>query len=174
MAVPQRFLGKKLLAEDEFDLAAMKPQDAFSNIRTFPLDYTVGLGSGLLSCPPKVAQELRALGYDQRAAAGLLLAVKMLKDKTGRDIDALVFAKLQKRYKVKPSVLAALASLCRQEAADLGITLRSIVRFYRRSHKAESDLHDIESFLAWAVSRGESVRGVPTAYKEYRARLMRK
>jgi len=161
----QRLFEKKLL---ESEVIASRP-DLFAKTQTLPkdLDFTVGIKTPV-SCTLKTAQGLQMIGYDQKKIAQTLETVKLLKETAGREIDPVVFAKTKERYNLKLSVMAGLASLCRQDAADLGLVLRSLVRFYKRTHMKESDLEEIERFVEWIVSRGESIKGVQSSWKEFK------
>lgn len=131
------------------------------------LEFTLA-APGAPSCSIKVAQGLRALGYDDKEMARALDAVRLLKEAAGRDINPVLFARLRESYRMRWSAMAALASMCRQDAADLGLVFRSLVRFYKRSHMKESDLDEMERFVEWIISRGETIRGVNSAWKEYK------
>ena len=73
----------------------------------------------------------------------------------------------RKRYRAKMNIMVALASLCKQEAADLGLILKSLVRFFKRNKFSQADLDEIERFVQWVVSRGDTIIGVPSAWEEY-------
>lgn len=165
MARSQKLFGNRNLLEQEVSQTPLKPTPEFTSRDRLGKD--LGYNVEDVAVPQKVAQELRSLGLDQTRIRDTVRTTDILRSQVNREMNPVVFARIQKRYKLKMSVLAALASLCRTEAADLGLTLRSLVRFYRRSRKRESDIKDIESFVKSVVSRGETIRGVPSAWEEY-------
>jgi hypothetical protein len=166
MARSQRLFGRRrLLDSDVEQIPARRPSEDFSRSERLPRDLEYNVDDEYAS--PKVARDLRSLGYDQDRVRETLRAVSVLRETVDREINPVVFARIQVRYRVNMRILAALASICRQEAADLGLVLRSLVLFYRRNRMKESDLRELERFVNWVVSRGETIRGVPSAWEEY-------
>jgi hypothetical protein len=173
MARSQKLFGRKRLLESEVsETPVREPSQEFKSRDRLSKELEYNVGD--VYVPPKVAQELRSLGYDQTRIRDTVKTTELLRSKVNREMNPVVFARIQRRYKLKMGVLAALASLCRTEAADLGLTLRSLVRFYRRSRKRESDIKDIERFVNQVVSRGETIRGVPSAFEEYESSRKRR
>jgi hypothetical protein len=169
MATSQKLFGtKKLLESERTD--KINPEREFQAKREIPQDmeYTlVSGGKSKVSAPQKLVQEFRILGYDDTKVAKTLEAVKILDSSANRQINPLVFAKIRGRYRVGMSAMVALSSLCKQEAADLGLVLKSLVRFYKRGGFSTVDLDEIEHFVQWVVSRGDTIIGVPSAWAEY-------
>jgi len=155
---------------DEDEQKLRNPATEFASKPEVPKDmeYTiVSEGRPRISAPQKLVQEFRILGYDDKQVAKTLEAVKILDENADRRINPLVFAKIKKRYRVGVSAMVALSSLCKQEAADLGLVLKSLVRFYKRGGFSTVDLDEIERFVQWVVSRGDTILGVPSAWEEY-------
>jgi hypothetical protein len=157
----------------EFDEGVEKSRSPASEFKSKPevpknMEYTVvSEGRTRVSAPTKVVQEFRILGYDDKQVAKTLEAVKILDQNADRKINPVVFAKIKKRYRVGVSAMVALSSLCKQDAADLGLVLKSLVRFYKRGGFSTVDLDEIERFVSWVVTRGDTILGVPSAWSEY-------
>lgn len=169
MVSSQKLFGSKKLMEFE-PQAPIRPEREFEAKREIPreMEYTIVTGGkSKISAPQKLVQEFRILGYDDTKVAKTLEAVKILDQSANRQINPLVFAKIRGRYRVGMSAMVALSSLCKQEAADLGLMLKSLVRFYKKGGFSTVDLDEIESFVQWVVSRGDTIIGVPSAWAEY-------
>jgi hypothetical protein len=170
MSPKNLFSKRKLMEFDESEEELRNPAKEFRSKPEVPKDmeYTiVSEGRRKVSAPQKLVQEFRILGYDDKQVAKTLEAVKILDQSANRQINPLVFAKIKKRYSVGVSAMVALSSLCKQEAADLGLILKSLVRFYKRGGFSTVDLDEIERFVSWVVSRGDTILGVPSAWAEY-------
>ena len=169
MMPSQKLFGSKKLMDAEPSLD-IRPEREFQAKREIPQDMeytTVSQGRLQVSAPQKLVQEFRILGYDDSRVAKTLEAIKILDQNANRQINPLVFARIRERYRVGMSAMVAISSLCKQEAADLGIVLKSLVRFYKRGGFSTVDLDEIERFVQWVVSRGETIIGVPSAWAEY-------
>ncbi len=169
MSSSQKLFGsRKLIEFEKSEISAENSSREFSKASQVPpeLGFTLSADASL-SCPPDVAQALHSLGYSPNQMKDTLDSIQMLCSATGRCIRPVTFAKIHRRYKVKRSALVALASLCTQDAADLGLVLRSFVRFYKRNGFKEEDLDLFERYAKWVVSRGEIIIGVPSSFDEY-------
>jgi hypothetical protein len=170
VASSKLFGTKKLLEFEEEDKKLRKPSADFSPKRQIPKDmeYTVvsKVGSAV-SVSGKMKQEFHALGYNDDKIRKTVEACKILNENAARSINPIVFAKIRKRYRARMNIMVALSALCKQDAADLGLILKSMVRFFKRNHFTEADLDEIERYVQWVVSRGDTIIGVPSSWEEY-------
>jgi len=170
MPSPKLFTSRKLLEFDASEIRPIEPSLEFSSKKDKSMDlgYTLSVkDDSPVSLSPTLANDLKSLGYSDERISNVLKAVKILGDSAGRQINPIVFARIKDRYRVKMNVMVALASLCTQHAADLRLTLPSLVRFYKKGGFEEANLDEIERFVKSVVSRGEIILGVPSAWAEY-------
>lgn len=170
MVASQKLFGKKLMEFDESELSERKPSSEFSPKREIPkqMEYTVvSKGRKPVSLSNRDKQEFTSLGYSDDQIRKTLEACRILNENANREINPVVFAKIRKRYRAKMNIMVALAALCKQGAADLGLILKSLVRFFKRNHFTEADLDEIERYVQWVVSRGDTIIGVPSSWEEY-------
>lgn len=170
MASQKLFSTRKLMEFEEEDLKLREPKTEFKRSRKVPKDmeYTVvSKGRKPASLSNRMKQEFMALGYNDDQIRKTLEACKILNNSAARSINPVVFAKIRKRYRARMNIMVALSALCKQDAADLGLILKSLVRFFKRNHFSEADLDEIERYVQWVVSRGDTIIGVPSSWEEY-------
>jgi hypothetical protein len=156
--------------EEEKGLPSKKPRGEFRARQEIPKDmeYTVAARVGKpISLSNRMKQDFVALGYKDDQIRKTVEACRILSENADRSINPVVFAKIRKRYRAKMNIMVALAALCKQDAADLGLILKSLVRFFKRNHFSAEDLGEVERFVQWVVSRGDTIIGVPSSWEEY-------
>jgi len=170
MSSPRLFTSRKLMEFDASEIKPIEPRLEFfsKKEKSAGLGYTLSVkDESPVSLSPALANDLKSLGYSDERISNVLKAVKILGESASRQINPAVFARIKDRYRVKMNVMVALASLCKQDAADLRLTLPSLARFYKRGGFGEADLDEVERFVRWVVSRGEIILGVPSSWEEY-------
>ncbi len=169
----QRGFKSRILEEDVNYLPRHTPnfESETRQIKNKDLEFsTISSKNEHLACSAKTHQALRLLGCDNNQIRDTLHTTKILDSLANRPVDAYILASAGKRNRLSLAVMASLASISTLRAADIGVNIRSIARFYARNKSEVQDVDQLEKFLSWVVSRGESgvvVRGLPSEWQLY-------
>ncbi|MFH1521060.1 MAG: hypothetical protein ABID61_05435, partial [Candidatus Micrarchaeota archaeon] len=169
----QRNLRSRILEEDVSHLPQHTSnfKSESKQLRNKDLEFsTISSRGEHIACSAKTHQALRLLGCDNTQIRDTLHTTKILESLANRPIDAYMIASTGKRNRLSLAVMASLASISTLRAADIGVSIRSIARFYARNKSEVQDVDRLEKFLGWVVSRGESgviVRGLPSEWQLY-------
>ena len=132
-----------------------------------PSDYTISSKDGVYHVSPKSMQRLRLLGCSDEYIGDLLRTVNILTNFSNRPVDPPTLEEIKRRYRLGMGTMASIASISNLRLSDLGIDLRGLARFYSRNRGSIRDVEELERFVNWVQSRGESVNGAPSAWRRY-------
>lgn len=162
--------------EEEYEEELHKPKkkskkkfDKSLAEKSEPSEYTVVSSGGVHHISPKAMQRLRMMGCSEEYVGDLMHTVNVLQNFSNRTVDPPIFEDIKKRYHLGMGTMASLASMSNLRLSDMGIDLRGLARFYSRNRSDIRDVEELERFVDWIKSRGESVKGVPSAWYHYRS-----
>lgn len=132
-------------------------------------EYTFASKGEMHHISPKSMQRLKLMGCPPEYVSDLLHTMNVLENFSNRTIDPPVFQEIKERYHLGMGTMASLASITNLRLSDMGVDLRGLARFYSRNRADIGDVEELEKFINWVSSRGESVKGVPSAWNYYKA-----
>jgi hypothetical protein len=162
--------------EEDFELEQYAPKKKGKNIgktsiaqKAEPTEYTVSGKTGVHHVSPKAIQRLKVMGCSAEYISDILHTVNVLENYSNRIVDPSIFQDIKIRYHLGMGTMASLASMSNLRLSDIGVDLRGLARFFSRNRADIGDVDELEKFVSWLQSRGESVKGVPSAWNHYKS-----
>jgi hypothetical protein len=172
----QLFRTKSPKFEEDLELEHYPPKKKGKKIgkssvakKAEPTEYTVSGTTGIHHVSPKALQRLKVMGCSAEYISDLLHTVNVLENYSNRVVDPSIFQDIKIRYHLGMGTMASLASLSNLRLSDIGVDLRGLARFYSRNRADIGDVDELEKFVSWLQSRGEPVKGVPSAWSHYKS-----
>ena len=134
-----------------------------------PSEYTVAGKTGVHHVSPKSMQRLKVMGCSAEYVSDLLHTVNVLENYSNRSVDPSIFQDIKIRYHLGMGTMASLASMSNLRLSDIGVDLRGLARFFSRNRADIGDVDELERFVSWLQSRGEPVKGVPSAWNHFKS-----